>query len=86
MDGNLIIIKDLVTQKWNVALCPLMKTLKGMQLQNPYPPPQKKSPSYMYTSIHGTHDLKQKWKLSNKRRLIRMPLYNICIMVINQIK
>lgn len=61
MDGNIIIIKDLVTQKWNVALCPLMKTLKGMQLQNPYPPPQKKSPSYMYSSIHGTHDLKQKF-------------------------
>lgn len=44
MDGNIIIIKDLVTQKWNVALCPLMKTLKGMQLQNPYPPPKKKAP------------------------------------------
>lgn len=25
-------IKDLMTQKWNFALCPLMKTIKGMQL------------------------------------------------------
>lgn len=48
MDGNIIIIKDLVTQKWNVALCPLMKTLKGMQLQNPYPPPKKKPLIHVY--------------------------------------
>lgn len=41
MDGNIIIIKDLVTQKWNVALCPLMKTLKGMQLQNPRKSPDR---------------------------------------------
>lgn len=65
--------------------CPMStdENIKRNATPKPIPPPQKKSPSYMYSSIHGTHDLKQKWKLSNKRRLIRMPLYNICIMVIN---